>query len=82
MCVGCGTYFDHRPSGVAALCRKCRERERAAQERREARARIVGKQPLICESCARPFLATRLGHTYCSSTCRWRAWKQRQRIAA
>jgi hypothetical protein len=81
MCMGCGVYLDQRPPGSPVLCHPCREQERAAQERRETRARIVGRQPMICGWCAEPFLATRLGHTYCSSTCRWRAWRRSQAAA-
>jgi hypothetical protein len=81
MCMGCGVFLDDFPPGGKVLCEKCQERGTVAEERRERKARIVGRQPLICAQCSEPFLASRLGHVYCSSTCRWRAWQAR-RLAA
>jgi hypothetical protein len=77
-CVQCMTFPAERAPDGRMLCEDCREKSKAIEERRERKARIVGRQPLICEHCSEPFLASRLGHRYCSNTCRWRAWQVRQ----
>jgi hypothetical protein len=51
-------------------------------ERLAGRGRIVGTQPAVCQRCREPFEATRQAHKFCSSACRARAWRERQRIAA
>jgi predicted nucleic acid-binding Zn ribbon protein len=81
-CVKCWTFLNERPEGERVLCGKCRERAIAVEERRERKARIVGRQPLICEHCSEPFLGTRLGHRFCSTSCRMAAWRARQRVPA
>jgi len=67
-CVKCMAFPAERSQSGKMLCRDCREREAAPEERRERKARIAGRQPMICEQCEEPFLASRLGHRYCSST--------------
>jgi hypothetical protein len=81
-CVKCWTFLGERPEGERILCGNCRERAIAVEERRERKARIVGRQPLICERCSEPFLATRLGHRFCSTACRMAAWRERRPLRA
>jgi hypothetical protein len=53
-------------------------------ERLSGRGMLVGGQPAVCleQGCRRPFEATRQRQQYCSSACRARAWRARQRAAA
>jgi predicted nucleic acid-binding Zn ribbon protein len=78
-CTRCWTFLDDRPPGNPVLCDECRELVRAAKERQERRARVVGRQPLICECCAGPFVASRISQRFCSTRCRMAAWRERQR---
>jgi hypothetical protein len=75
------TYPAEKAPDGRMLCDRCQEQAAIAEELRERKARIAGRQPLICAQCSEPFLASRLGHVYCSSTCRWRAWRARQLAA-
>jgi DNA-directed RNA polymerase subunit RPC12/RpoP len=81
-CTRCWTFLDERPPGDPVLCDRCRERVIAIEERGERKSRIVGRQPLVCEHCSEPFLATRLGHRFCSTACRMAAWRERQAAVA
>ena len=77
-CVKCWAFLAERPPGNPVLCEGCREKVTALEERQERKVRIAGRQPLICERCFEPFLATRLGHRYCSTRCRMSSWRERQ----
>jgi predicted nucleic acid-binding Zn ribbon protein len=81
-CVRCWAFLDARPPGERVLCEDCRELVTAAEERKERRARVAGRQPLICDHCSEPFLASRISQRFCSPRCRMAAWRERQRIAA
>jgi hypothetical protein len=48
-----------------------------AEERRELKARIVGAQPLICEGCGEPYIASRMSQRFCSTRCRCSSWRAR-----
>jgi hypothetical protein len=50
-------------------------------ERQAERGKIVGAQPAVCLQCREPFEATRQAQKFCSSACRARAWRERQRAA-
>jgi predicted nucleic acid-binding Zn ribbon protein len=81
-CVKCWTFLDERPQGESVLCDRCREKLAAVEERRARKAKIVRGDPAICEKCSTPYLASRLGHRFCSTACRMAAWRERHRVAA
>jgi hypothetical protein len=57
------------------VCDRCLERQTNP-------GRLVGSQPAVCLECREPFEATRQGQKFCSSACRARAWRARQRAVA
>jgi hypothetical protein len=40
------------------------------------------RQPMTCLQCREPFDATRQAQKFCSSSCRARAWRERQQVAS
>jgi hypothetical protein len=54
------------------VCDRCLERQANP-------GRVVGAQPAVCLECREPFGATRQGQKFCSSACRARAWRQREK---
>jgi hypothetical protein len=78
----CWAIVDEYPSEGPVLCDDCRELVTAAEERKERRVRVAGRQPLICERCSELFVASRISQRFCSTRCRMAAWRERQRNAA
>jgi hypothetical protein len=81
-CMRCGAFVPIRQGPGRVLCERCRELEAAAEEKREHRRRIVGRQPFVCQGCSRPFTASRLGHRFCSASCRARFWREHRESEA
>jgi hypothetical protein len=80
-CVKCWAIVDEYPSEGPVLCVKCRELAKADEERKERQARVAGRQPLVCERCSEPFLASRISQRFCSARCRTAAWRSEHRVA-
>jgi hypothetical protein len=81
-----GSRPRNRQHGGMFMCTACGVSWTIPSEARSRKVegekgRIVGLQPAICERCSQPFRASRLGHRFCSTSCRVAAWRWRYRVA-
>lgn len=78
-CAGCGEVREGPGSrlNIRDLCRYGCERDYQNRQQREQRA--AARADRVCETCETTFTPARADGRYCSSPCRQKAYRQRQR---